>query len=853
MPNNNGGQNNNQNWNEILSHFENQESASAPQKPRMRSTSRVSGTRPPQRRTPTGSVNGNITSHSQSGKEKVKKSKNSTKKKKAKKKRKPMRKGTKRFLVFIAAIFCIGVLTVGTVGAYALTYVTKNVYGDAIIDLDAQTAKQDKTSIIYAYDNDGNLKELTRLHGQENRIWVDLDTIPENLQNAYIALEDKRFRKHHGVDWRRTIYAFVSFFIHPNDSLQGGSTITQQLIKNLTGENSTTFSRKFNEIIQAMNLERMNDKDKILEAYLNTLYLDAGCYGVETGAEYYFGKEVQDLNLAECACIAAITQAPRKNNPILNFESNNKRMRLCLDYMCEQGFITEQEMQEAKDYKLVFNVGENKVTVNSSEKEETEETKPEDFQSYYTDYVIDAVIRDLMKKYDYTESVAWRQVYYGGLSIYTAVDLDIQEQMEDVYYNRISFPDDEDIQSAMTIMDYKGRIVGMVGGAGPKQGNRVLNMAADSPRQPGSSIKPLSVYAPAINENLITYSTKVKNYGLNIKGSLWPYNYGGDPGSPDSYRTIQRAIAPSLNTVAARVLDELTLDTSMEYLTDTFHMTHLSTNDLDYAPLATGSMTYGTTTLEMAAAYATFGNGGKYYAPYCYYKVENSNGDVILEVDQTKYEQAIDPGTADVMNELLRTVVTDYDGTARKFPVDGQVTIAKTGTTTDNNDSWFCGGTPYFMASVWVGYADSNRDLGNIGGRSPSGKIFKEIFDRIHEGREEIDFEKSDSAVRRTYCKGSGKLASSTCENTGIGWYKEDNIPGYCTDCGNYDEENDETVDETSANAVNTTDDANVTKKPEEPEPEETDPPKTEPTETDPPTEVSPPTAPLPVDPNEER
>ena len=772
--------------------------------------------------------------------------------KKEKKKRPPLSKRTRRFLIAVAALCCIGICTVGIIGGYTFLYMAKNVYGDIIIDLDAQTANQSKTSIVYAYDSGGNLTELTRLHGEENRIWVDLDTIPENLQNAYIALEDKRFRKHHGVDWIRTIGVIVEYHFS-----QGGSTITQQLIKNLTGENGRTFSRKFNEIIQALNLERHYSKGQILEAYLNTLYLDAGCYGVETASEYYFGKEVQDLNLAECACIAAITQAPRKYNPIINFENNRERQRMCLDMMYEQGLITEEEMQEAKDYELVFNVGENKVTVDRDEAEDTPQEEPDEFQSYYTDLVIDTVIEDLMNKYDYTYSVAERQIYYGGLSIYTAVDLDVQEQLEEVYYNRISFPDDEDIQSAMTIMDYSGRVIAIVGQAGEKPGNRCLNMAADSPRQPGSSIKPLSVYAPAINENLITYSTKVQNYGvMQIDGRIWPYNYGGDPGSPSSYRTIQQAIAPSLNTVAAQVLERLSIDTSIDYMTNTFHLSHVTESDAAFAPLATGSMTYGTTTLEMTAAYATFGNSGKYYEPYCYYEVRNADGEVILESDRESYEQAIDSGTADVMNELLQTVVTASDGTARRWGVDGQVTFAKTGTTTDNNDSWFCGGTPYYVASVWVGYADSNRELQNIGGNSPSGRIFKEVFDRIHEGLEEIEFEQSDSVVRRTYCTGSGRLASSTCASTAVGWYKEDNIPGYCTDCGSYgaDDEDDaneqtETAPATSTAQQNTTTAQQTT----DAEEEDPDPPATDPPATAPPTTVSPPTAAPPVDPEEDR
>ncbi len=384
------------------------------------------------------------------------------------KKKKKEHKVLRWFFAIIFSGILFGVLTGGIIGAYVLQYVEGAVNGDVIIDLDAQTDRQSKTSVIYAYDNDGNLHELEKLHGVENRIWVSLDQIPENLQNAYIALEDFRFREHHGVDWQRTIGGVIK-----SRFKQGGSTITQQLIKNLTQQNDRTFSRKFYEIIQALNIEKYNSKDKILEAYLNTLYLDGGCYGVETAANYYFGKHVQDLNLTECACIAAITKAPRTYNPILNFEDNKSRRNYCLECMHEHGYISEEEMNEAKNVELVFNVGENKISVTSLNAVPDEE--PEDdgeFQSYYSDYVIEDVIDGLMSKYGYTRSIAQKMVTQGGLEIYSAVDMEIQEILEDVYVNRKSFPSDQAVQSAMTIMDYSGRIVAMVGGAGEKTGNR---------------------------------------------------------------------------------------------------------------------------------------------------------------------------------------------------------------------------------------------------------------------------------------------------------------------------------------------------------------------------------------------
>ena len=271
---------------------------------------------------------------------------NTAKPRKPKKEHKVFR----RLGITLCAIMLIGLVSVSSVGLYVMKYMTDFVNGQVAIDLDDYKEHQSQTTILFAYDNDGNEVELARLHGEENRIWVDLDEIPVHLQNAYIALEDVRFRKHSGVDWRRTI----SVMVLPQNDGQGGSTITQQLIKNLTGAREVTYIRKFNEIKNALNLEKHYSKETILEAYLNTLYLDAGCYGVQTASEYYFGKDVDELTLAECACIAAITQAPRANNPILNPEMNETRRNYALKCMLEQEFITQEEYEEALEYDFVF-------------------------------------------------------------------------------------------------------------------------------------------------------------------------------------------------------------------------------------------------------------------------------------------------------------------------------------------------------------------------------------------------------------------------------------------------------------------------------------------------------------------
>ncbi len=713
--------------------------------------------------------------------------------KKAKRVRKEHRT-LRRFGIIICSVFLIGLISVSTVGLYVLKYMSDYVTGEVAIDLDAYKASQSRTTILYTLDDKGREVELTRLHGEENRIWVDLDGIPKNMQNAFIALEDMRFKTHAGVDWRRTL----SVAIIPSNRGEGGSTITQQLIKNLTDERDYTFIRKFKEIQNALNLEKHYSKETILEAYLNTLYLDAGCYGVQTASEYYFGKEVGDLNLAECACIAAITQAPRANNPIINPETNEARRNYALKCMLDQNYITQEEYDEAINYDLVFTTDDDYVPpVKEEEVTATDEMIPvdesnpgqeekEEVQSYYVDYVIDKVINDLMDAYSYTYNEAWRLVYYGGLKIHVAVDLEIQEVLEDIYYNRKGFPDAKNsygelVQSSMVIMDYSGRVVAIVGQAGEKEGARSLNIATDSRRQPGSAIKPLSVYTPAIDCNMYTWSSMIENYGIMVQGDRWPLNYGGDPGAENSFETIQQALAPSHNTVPAQLVDAMGFDRCYSYLQNKFKLTSLEPEDKDYSPLAVGGMAYGVYGLEMCAAYTTFGNGGIYYEPYCYYTVTNSTGSTVYLTNNDSGERIMDRSTADVMNKLLQTVATASNGTARAYNVAGFDMFAKTGTTSDEKDRWFIGGTPYYVCSVWMGYAQHAEELDFK--TNYCGQLYQTVMNKIHENLPSKDFEFSDEIEQHEYCAESGLLAGAGCTVGGKGWYKKEAVPPVCRNC----------------------------------------------------------------------
>ena len=690
------------------------------------------------------------------------------------------KKMNKALLAVLAVLFT-GFLTCVIIGSYVLFDVISTVNGDRLIDLEFYKQNQDQTTIIYANDAENNPVELARLHGAQNRVWVSKDNMSEWMGKAFVSLEDKRFEKHNGVDWVRTILGVAK-----SKFKQGGSTITQQLIKNLTGENGRTVNRKYNEILSALNLEKYYDKDVILEAYLNTVYLSHGCYGVKTAAETYFGKDVSELNLAECASLAAITQSPGEYDPLWNPDNNKVRQEYCLRSMLEQKVITQEQYDEAVAYELIFTNSEKYVEKEDNSDKDT--AVDNEIQSYYVDYVISSVIKDL-KAAGYSHYEATKMIYSGGLRIYSAVDTKVQDILEDVYVHRTNFPSErvssveDQAQSAMTIMDYSGRVVAIVGGAGEKTENRSNNRAVSAARQPGSSIKPLSVYAPGIEENYITWSSKIKNYGITWKGKIWPTNYGGDPGSPNSFLTVQYALAISYNTVPAQLLMMMGFKTSYSYLTEKFHISTLNPDIDSQAPSAmvTGGTNGGITTLEMAAAYASFGNGGKYYKPYCYYKVTDSTGENVILQNNPEGEQIISPESAYVMNELMRTVVTSSYGTGRNYGVKGFTTYMKTGTTTDNFDKWCCAGTPYYVAAVWFGY-DYNKEIKASG--NPAGLIYKTVMDRVHKGLAVKSFEQyTDQVVQKAYCTSSGLLAGSRCTSKAMGWYKLSNLPGVCASC----------------------------------------------------------------------
>ncbi len=683
-------------------------------------------------------------------------------------------------LGFVMVCGVVGIVCFSVIAIYGYSV----VYGDPVFDLTEEALSQNQTSFVYGQDGD-NIVEITRLHGEENRIWVDLEEMSPYMRGAVIAAEDKRFEKHHGVDWIRTIGVMVK----PSNSGQGGSTITQQLIKNLTDDNAVTYVRKFNEILRALNLERNFSKDQILEAYLNTICLSNGCYGVKTAAERYYGKDVSNLNAAECAALTAITKAPTYYDPLQNPENNRVRQEWILGEMNskELKFLTDDEYKEAMDYKMVFT--NSKDYKGSQLKDNNSKKDRDDITNYYVDYVITTVQEDLQKM-GYTKKKAHDMVYGGGLKIYSAIDFDVQESLEDVYENYKRMPD-ETVQGAMCIMDYEGRVMGIIGGTGKNKGAMLLNRATQSTRPPGSSIKPIAVYGPALQKSLedddvnIYWSTIIKDAPLMVvEGEPWPHNQGG--GYSNKNMTLQQGLADSKNTISARTLDKIGVDYAYDMLTENFHLsTTDSVRDVDYGPLAIGSLTYGATVLDMTAAYVAFGNGGYYYEPYCYFKVEDSKGNVIIEKkpEQTKQE-ALSENTAGVMNKLLQTVMTQ--GTGTSYKLSGIECFGKTGTTNDDKDRWFVGGTPNYVAAVWYGY-DTPKEVHYSLSGNPSGTIWKTVFSEIYEkmDKKNVDYKTKfsvpDGVIQRSFCPICGKLSSGDAVGyQSYGWFDENNLPGYC-------------------------------------------------------------------------
>lgn len=621
-----------------------------------------------------------------------------------------------RVLGVIGTILLIGVVTALIFVCIFAFYVKTCITPSLDIDLNDFTLNQ--SSIIYYKDSNGDYQKLTTVKSSENRIWIDGDQIPQHMKDALVAIEDKRFYTHKGVDWFRTAHAALNMFT--GGSTFGGSTITQQLIKNLTQQDDITVQRKLLEIFQALDLEKNYDKDEILEYYLNAVYFGEGCYGVQTAAQTYFGKDAKELSVAEAASIVGITNLPTYYDPFYSVENNKERQENVLREMYKQGYLKKAEYEEAKNEELDFVRGENSPSTSN-------------VYSYYEEVVLSDVIGDLAKAKGISRNAASQLVHNAGYEIYACIDKDIQAKVDAIYTDPEKLPKTygstkSQLQSAIVIIDQAtGEIKALRGGTGDKTINYGLNRATGTTRPPGSSIKPIAVYGPAVEYGLISPSTLVLDKDekhVQLTHTSWyPKN---SPNSYDGIITITTALQKSKNTVAAQIVDKLTPSASLEFLRSRLGVTSLIDSDADYAAMALGEPHYGITVREMAQAYTALANDGVFTYSRTYTMVKDRSGKIILD-NQPQTIQAFSQNTARTMTYMLNNAAT-Y-GTGHESRLSNMPVAGKTGTTSANRDRWFCGYTPYYTCAVWTGY-DTPETMAFSG--NPATQIWQKVMSAVH-------------------------------------------------------------------------------------------------------------------------
>ena len=725
--------------------------------------------------------------------------------------------GTVHLLWRIVSILLVVSMFLGVAGGVAAkrmlergqTYLQEDIIPNAHYDLDG--VKLNQSSFILAKNPvTGEFEELRQLLSSENRIWVNYEEIPQDMVNAAVAIEDKRFWEHDGVDWMRTLGASANMFI--GGSQYGGSTLTQQLIKNLTGEREVTVRRKLTEIFKALDFEEHYTKKDIITWYLNTIYLGQGAYGVKSAAHVYFGKELEELTTKECACIVGITNNPSRYDPYFYPENNEQRTLTILQQMFEQGYIADRETYDsACDQKLEFKrlrVEDQKFTCaacgyrNVIKKytangdtytcpkcgaENQFDVEKKDYYSYFEDTIIRDVSRDYAALKGITPEAANKVILTGGFRIYSTIDLNAQAKVDEVYQDVENVPktySSQQLQSGIVVIDNEtGDIVAMAGGVGKKEGNLTWNRATMSHLSPGSSIKPLTVYGPALALGVITPGSAYENTAyMKIDGEDWPQNEDRKPAS--GWMLVLNALAQSLNTVSVKVLADLTPEVSFQFARDRFGLTDLVEHkekngkeytDVSLAPLGLGQLTDGLTIREIATAYASFPNGGVFRSARTYTRVEDAEGNLIMENPQVTRE-VMSAHAAWYMVYMLRYACVYGTGANAQF---GDVPVAgKTGTSGSNQDRWFSGFTPRYTATVWCGY-DTPEEVRLVVNLNPSVIMWKSVMSKLLSGlsTEEIgDFVRPDDEefVNVQVCSQTGMLAGSKCTPKTVSLFASD-------------------------------------------------------------------------------
>lgn len=706
----------------------------------------------------------------------VKESEVNKKNKKGKKKGKHPK--LKKALIIIFIIFIL--LCLIGVGIFAGVF-----FSDKLKLTKAELTIGHNNSVVKDID-DEQIFDLSS--GDINRKIITYSEMGPYLPNAYVAIEDKRFYDHSGIDLTRTMSAAIQYVLRGGHSSYGGSTITQQLVKNLKSDKDDTgfagVTRKIREMSRAYQIEQMLSKQQILEQYLNIIYVGGTTIcGVENGAKYYFSKSAKDLDLAEAAFLAGINHSPNSYNPFWNegdeevTKAIKTRTKTVLAEMKDQNRISDN----AEEAEKLYNEAVAEVDAGLKFKEGSFNNATQ--MSYHTDAAIKEVVSDLAELKDIDEKAARSLLVSGGYKIYTTQNTEIQKRMEKeyvkdeyVYYARTTGgpkENKEHTQSGMVIIDNKtGYVIGCMGGLGTDVDATGYNRAIQAPRQTGSAIKPLANVIPGLEEGVITAATVYDDRRADFGGGYAPKNVANYRG----LTTVRKAIEVSSNVVNMKILSNVGPSKAIKYLQD-MGLSHVNPDLDNNLALSIGGMSEGATPLEMAAAYEAIANGGEYTEPTFYTKVEDSNGNVILESKQEK-RRVMEETTAYITADILKDVVTGSSGTAYMCKISGMDVAAKTGTTDSKKDKWLCGFTPYYSAATWVGY-DTPEEV-RYGNANAAQQIWARIMKDIHSDLKDAKFVKPSGITTATVCLQSGKLATKSCTQKYTEIFKAGTVPKYC-------------------------------------------------------------------------
>ncbi len=670
----------------------------------------------------------------------------SSTKPKGKKGKKKRHKKHRKFWLVVKIIILIILLTILGAGVFLyfkygdMVFAAEDNAKQVMADVTADTFRANETSI--AYDNKG--KQLAILKGEKDSYYLPIDKIPKYVKDAFIVTEDKKFYEHNGIDLMGIVRAGFAMMKNSGSPTQGASTITQQLVRGTFLNTEKTVERKVKEIFLAMELEKKFSKDQILEFYLNSIYFMNGYYGIEAAAKGYFSKSCQDLTLGELTFLCAIPNNPSLYNPLKRYKNTISRKNRILDQMLKDGVINRVEYDQAHDQKITLKV---------------QEVKKRDYIETFISY---CAIKKLMEKngfefrysfadeedeqqynemYEEERSAAEQMLKNNGYRIYTSIDLSKTKQLQKAVDDNLkSFKEKTKkgiykMQGSATCIDNEtGRVVAIVGGRSQKNEGYTLNRAFQAFRQPGSTIKPLVVYTPSLERgktrNTMVNDHKFEDGPSNSGGSY----YGNVP--------IQFAVEHSLNTVAWQLFEELTPEVGLQYLKE-MEFQKIVKSDY-YLPASLGGLTYGASSVEMASAYSTLGNGGKFREPTCIVTIQNSKGDVVVD-DNIEEKYIYKHAAADEMLDIMQGVFVR--GTAAGHALENMACAGKTGTTSDKKDGWFCGLTPYYTTAVWIGY-DSPKTVPDLYGNTYPLRTWEQFMSEIHKDLPMREFEIS-AAVKK--------------------------------------------------------------------------------------------------------